>query len=141
MKYLLDTCVVSEMIKKSPDNNVIKWLNSIDDQNIYLSVITFGEIQKGISKLKNSKKKDKLRNWFDNILSKKFENRIVNISNIISKTWGHILGLSELAGKKLPVIDTLIASSALVNNYTLVTRNTKDFQLSGCKLLNPWIKK
>lgn len=80
MKYLLDTCIISELIKSEPDISVVQWLNSIDEQNIYLSVLTIGEIQKGIQKLPASKKKEKLQIWLNTDLQQRFNGRIIDIN-------------------------------------------------------------
>jgi len=138
MKYLIDTCVISELIKKKPNDKVINWINSIGENSLFLCVLTIGEICKGIEKLKDSKKKNKIRTWLDNDLSKRFSNRILFIDYKTAELWGKISGISEQKGKKLPVIDSLIASSAIINNLTLVTRNIQDFKFIDCKTLNPW---
>lgn len=138
MKYLLDTCLVSELVKPKPNNSVIKWLNSCNENDLFLSVITIGEIQKVISKVSDLNLKSKLENWLNNDLRERFKNRIINIDESISVEWGNIQGVSEKKGIKLPAIDSLIASTVIVYNLTLVTRNTDDFKNTGISIFNPW---
>lgn len=139
MKYLLDTCIISELIKSKPNISVVQWLNSIDEQNIYLSVLTIGEIQKGIEKLPASKRKEKLQIWLNTDLQQRFNGRIIDINNEIALCWGKIQGKAEQTGKKMSVIDSLIASTSIIFNCTVVTRNTKDIENSGCDFINPWV--
>lgn len=138
MKYLLNTCLISELTKKTPNENVVDWLNSINMEDIYISVLTLGKILKGVSKLTDSKKKDRINSWFQTSVIEKFKNNIVNINDDIAIKWGLIEAESETAGQKIPVIDGLIAASALVHDLIVVTRNITDIEKSGCKILNPW---
>jgi predicted nucleic acid-binding protein len=138
LKYLLDTCVISELIKPERCNQIVKWIKSRKEDSLYISVLTIGEICKGISKLPDSQKKKSLRNWIDNDLKKRFGGRILEITEEIATSWGEIQAKSEKEGKKMPVIDSLIAATAIKNNLTVVTRNVKDIENSGCKSINPW---
>lgn len=139
MKYLLDTCVISELIKPSPSDSVLNWLDNIDEDNLYLSVITLGEIQKGISKLQESSKKTKLQLWLNNDLENRFKGKIISVDQDIAITWGNILSNAEKIGKKLPSIDTLIGATAIVRNMTVVTRNTSDMSGSGAIIFDPFV--
>ena len=138
MRYLLDTCVISELIKPGENNKIVEWIQSKDEDSLFISVLTIGEIQKGISKLPDSRRKESLRTWVDNDLKKRFSGRILEISEKIATTWGEIQANSEKDGKKMPVIDSLIAATAIKNNLTVVTRNVKDIENSGCISINPW---
>ena len=140
MKYLLDTCVISEVIKPRADKNVISWIQNQDEESLYLSVLTFGEIEKGIEKSTNVVRKRKLQLWVEEDLKKRFEGRIVPINIDVSVKWGAIQGNAELLGKPMPAIDGLIAVSGLVHNCIVVTRNVSDTEQSTVELLNPWIK-
>jgi len=140
VKYLLDTCVISEMIKAKPDENVISWLEEQDENSLYLSVLTFGEIKKGIEKASNQIRKQKLRLWVEDDLKKRFEGRIIPISFSIAAEWGKMQGKSELLGKLLPTMDGLIAVSGLVSQCIVVTRNISDMEQSSAELFNPWEK-
>ncbi|NOX92093.1 MAG: type II toxin-antitoxin system VapC family toxin [Gammaproteobacteria bacterium] len=138
MKYLLDTCVISEVIKPKPDRKVLGWLKNQDEKSLYLSVLTFGEIEKGIEKSVDERKKNKLRLWVEEDLKQRFEGRILPIDMQVASRWGEIQGKSETAGKPLPSIDGLIAVTGLVNNCIVVTRNISDMQQSSVELHNPW---
>ena len=140
MKYLLDTCVISEVIKPRADKNVISWMQNQDEESLYLSVLTFGEIEKGIEKSPDEARKRKLQLWVEEDLKKRFEGRIVPINIDISVKWGTIQGNAELLGKPMPAIDGLIAVSGLVHNCIVVTRNVSDMEQSTVELLNPWVK-
>lgn len=139
MNYLLDTCIISELIKPVPSNSVVEWLNNIPEDNIYLSSITIGEIQKGISKLVDSKKKLNLQSWLDNDLLNRFNSKIISIDKDICITWGIITANAEKRGKKLASIDSLIAATAINKVLTLVTRNTSDMIESGANIVDPFI--
>jgi predicted nucleic acid-binding protein len=139
LKYLLDTCIISELIKLSPSESVIEWINNIPEDNLYLSVVTIGEIQKGITKLADSKKKLNLQSWLDNDLFNRFSTKIISLDKDICLTWGIITANAEKRGKKLASIDSLIAATAIKMNLTLVTRNTSDMIESGANILDPFI--
>ena len=138
MNYLLDTCVISELFKKQPDLNVVEWVSNIDETNLFISVLTIGEIHKGIEKLPASKKKDKLHKWVNIDLKERFNNRIIDIDRHVVTTWGKVQARSEFLGQALPAIDGLIASTGIAHDLIVVTRNTKDMEISGVTLLDPW---
>ena len=138
MKYILDTCVISELIKKKPNEKVISWLESQDEANLYLSVLTFGEIQKGIEKAPSQVRKKKLTLWLEEDLKERFKGKIIPIDQDVAIKWGEIQGITEKLGRTMPSIDGLIAVSALVHHCTVVTRNTSDMENSTVELLNPW---
>lgn len=137
MKYLLDTCVVFELIRKKPNQGVVDWLADKEEFSLFLSALTIGEIKKGISKLPNSKKKEDLGRWLFQ-LQKRFDNRIIPIDSDISLKWGQVQGELEQSGKAMPSIDALIASTALVHNLIIVTRIAKDIKQSKVETINPW---
>ena len=137
MNYLLDTCVISELVKPSPDERVIDWLNSTPNERLFLSVITIGEIRKGLTKLPNSKKKNQLTNWLNTLLED-YQTRIYSIGLTVAENWGIIQGKAENDGSPIASVDALIASVAYTYNLILVTRNEKDFVSSNVTILNPW---
>lgn len=139
MKYLLDTCVISELIRPKPDHNVISWMQEQSENDLYLSVLTFGEIEKGIKKATNLTRKKNLQLWVENDLKKRFEGRIIPIDLDVSIKWGDIQGAAELIGKSMPTIDGLIAVSGLTHNCVVVTRNSSDMVQSSVELINPWL--
>jgi len=105
MSYLIDTCYISELVKKKPNPNVLKWFADQDELSMYLSVITFGELRKGIEKLPDSKKKKELNQWVKEDLNHRFKNRVLNINMEEVNRWGKILATAEKNGKPLPAID------------------------------------
>jgi tRNA(fMet)-specific endonuclease VapC len=138
MNYLLDTNVISELVAKHPKATVLEWVRSIDEESLYLSVITIGEIKKGIEKLPASARKEELSAWLVNDLLKRFERRLVMVDVDVMLAWGELTARLERNGRMMPSIDALIAALALVGNFTLVTRNTGDFDGVGINLVNPW---
>jgi toxin FitB len=138
MNYLLDTCVISELITTRPNEKVVHWIDSIDEEKLYLSVITIGEIKKGIEKLSGSSRKDELNDWLHEELLPRFKNRLVALDVEVLLEWGALTGGLELIGKKMPAIDSLIAASAIHHDFTLVTRNLADFAETGVNNYNPW---
>ncbi|MDH4317140.1 MAG: type II toxin-antitoxin system VapC family toxin [Desulfobulbaceae bacterium] len=140
MNYLLDTCVISELVKKNPNANVVKWISEVDENNLFISVLTIGEIHKGIEKLSETKKKLSLHNWVNYDLTERFKNRIIDFDLHTATTWGKTQASSELLGKAMPAIDGLIAATGIAYELTIVTRNTKDMEVSGVNLIDPWEK-
>ncbi len=138
MKYLLDTCVLSELIKKKPSPKVVKWVSKNDESNLFISVLTIGEIHKGIEKLAESKKKEKLHQWVNYDLKERFQGRIIDFDLNTATVWGKIQAHSELSGKGMPAIDGQIVATGISHDLTVVTRNTIDMEISGAALLNPW---
>ncbi len=138
MSYLIDTCCISELVKKKPNPNVVRWFADRDEFSMYLSVITFGELRKGIEKLPDSKKKKELSRWVKEDLSQRFKNRVLSIEMEEVNKWGEILAAAEMNGKPLPAIDSLIAATAQVHDLSVVTRNTQDMEGSGVEVINPW---
>lgn len=138
MNYLLDTCVISELVKKRPNKNVIKWISNISEEFLFLIVFTFAELHKGIEKLPDSKRKRKLHNWVNEDLIKRFEGRIIDFDLKIAATWGNVIAEAEKSGSPLPLMDSLISITGLTYNLVVVTQNIKDMKNSGVTLLNPW---
>src|SRR5581483_8897683 len=127
MNYLLDTNVISELVAKHPNPRVLNWIDTLDPNHIFLSVITIGELRKGIEKLPASVRKDTLSDWLTTDLVLRFSGRILPLDIDVMLTWGQLTGQLERIGRALPAIDSLIAALALHHGYTLVTRNEADF--------------
>ena len=138
MKFLLDTCLISELVKKEPNPAVVAWLDACDEQSLYLSVLTFGELQKGISKLLDGTRKSELQAWVENDLVSRFEGRILDLDLEISLAWGKLQGTAEQSGEKLPVMDSLIAATAAAHGLVVVTRNAKDLERCRVRVYDPW---
>jgi predicted nucleic acid-binding protein len=138
LKFLLDTCLISELIRTEPDSNVLKWLAEQNELNLYLSALTLGELQKGIAKLPPSTKRKRIQTWVDNDLLQRFSNRILPIDTATASLWGNIQGAAEPKGKPMPTIDGLLAATALTHQLTVATRNGTDMAVSGVSIFNPW---
>jgi len=136
MSYLLDTNIISELIKKTPHPSVLKWIDTIDNDKLYISVITLGEIRKGITGIQTSERQEKISHWLEVELPAYFEERILNIDVNVADMWGRLQ--SKKKGYILPAIDGLLAATAHVNGFALVTRNTKDFIHTSIEMINPW---
>ncbi|TRO79124.1 type II toxin-antitoxin system VapC family toxin [Trichloromonas acetexigens] len=138
MRFLLDTCVISELVRPRPDERVLGWIDAVDEAGLFLSSLTLGELEKGISKLPVSTRRDQLRDWLERDLAERFSTRILPVDATVALAWGRLQGEAEGAGMKLPVIDSLLAATAACHQLTLVTRNVADFARCGVPLLNPW---
>ena len=138
MKYLIDTCVISELVKSRPNAYVVKWIDGCNQDSLYLSVLSIGEIQKGIAKLLDKVRRDTLQQWLDNDLHSRFFGRILPITEEIACTWGIIQGDAEKKGTPIPTIDGLLGATAITHNLTIVSRNTIDFVHTGATVLDPW---
>jgi predicted nucleic acid-binding protein len=138
VKYLLDTCLISELVKKEPNPAVVSWLDEQDEQKLFLSVLNLGELQKGISKLPDGTKKEELHAWVALDLVERFTGRILEIDLETALCWGRLQGEAEQAGEKLPVMDSLIAATAAAHDLVVVTRNVKDIERCGVRVCNPW---
>lgn len=138
MKYLLDTNVISELVAQQPNPRVVEWLDQLEPASVYLSVITIGELRKGIEKLPNSQRKDTLRTWLVDVLLVRFRDQILVLDVETMLAWGELVGQLEQKGRLPGAMDSLVAALALVHSCTLVTRNEGVFQDSGLNILNPW---
>ncbi len=138
MKYLIDTCVLSELVRPRPDRHVVSWMESCEEEAIFLSVLTLGEIQKGIEKLAPGKRRNELQAWLDRDLRRRFAGRLLDIDGEVALVWGRVQASMERAGTPLPTIDGLLSATALAHNLTIVTRNVDDFLPSGANVFSPW---
>ena len=135
MSYLLDTNVISELVRPKPDENVLAWFGNMPDDALYLSALTLGEIRKGVESLSDSSRREKLRVWLEHDLREWFGPRILPIGSEVADRWGRLLAD---AGRPVPSIDSLLAATALHHELRLVSRNVKDFKYTGVEVINPW---
>ena len=138
MSFLLDTNVVSEWTKPRPNAGVIEWLDQVEEDEVFLSVVTFAELRHGIERLPAGGGRRRLDEWLRQDLPLRFESRIVGVDGAIADEWGRLVARREARGRPIHAMDALIAATAQVHDLTLVTRNTEDFQASVKSLLNPW---
>ena len=135
MGYLLDTDVLSESSNPQPDERVMDWLDAHEHETA-LSTISLGEIVKGIELLPSGRRKNEIAAWFER-LEKWGENRLLPPTAQVMREWGHLCARHQRKGRRLPVLDSLIAATALTHDLTLVTRNTSDYP-PEVSLINPW---
>ena len=135
MSYLIDTNVLSELRRKEPNPRVVAWFEERPATTLYISVLTLGEIRKGIEALGKSKRKLKLLDWLETELPAFFSGRILPIDEEVADRWGRLLAA---AGRPLPAIDSLLAATALTHGLALVTRNVDDFPHPDLEIIDPW---
>lgn len=138
MSFLLDTNVVSEWTKPRPNPGVVDWLATVDEDSVYLSVITLAELRHGIERLSPGKRRTQLDEWLRVDLPLRFEDRILPVDAAVADQWGHMVARSESKGRPIHAMDALLAATAEVHSLTLVTRNSSDFAQIAKSLINPW---
>src|ERR1039458_569872 len=137
--FLLDTNVVSELVRPKPDDKVLRWVEETDESILFLSVLTLGEIRNGVQRLRSGRRRGRLESWLQVDLRFRFQDRVLPIDAAIADRWGTVSALAAAKGKPVPVIDGLLAATALHHDLTLVTRNSKDVSATGVPTLNPWL--
>ncbi len=138
MSLLLDTNVVSEWTKPVPDRRFVRWIGAIDSRQTHLSVVTLAEIERGIERMPQGRRRERLSRWLVDELLDVFADRIVEINRPIASAWARLMVRCESAGRPLGSMDGFLAATAMVQGHTLVTRNVAGFSASGISLLNPW---
>ena len=138
MNFLLDTNVVSEWTKPRPDSGIVDWLAQIDEDAVFLSVVTFAQLRHGIERLPASKRRKQLDEWLRGELPLRFEQRILQVDGAVADEWGRLVARHGVLGRPIHAMDALIAATAQVHALTLVTRNTSDFEASVKSVVNPW---
>jgi predicted nucleic acid-binding protein len=136
--YLVDTNIPSELTYPKPEPLVSEFLRKAGKDSVYVSALTFGEICKGIGSLPASAKRTNLQVWLDSVMRQWFARRVLLVTVPIAERWGFLAAEAKLRGRPLPVMDGLLAATALEHGLTLVTRNVKDFANLGVGILNPW---
>jgi predicted nucleic acid-binding protein len=135
MSYLLDTNILFETIRRAPNKAVLAWLEGVPGEALFVSVLTLGEIRKGVEAVEEKKRREKLRLWLKHELPAWFEGRVLPVDMAVADRWGRIL--AEV-GRPVPTIDSLLAATALHHELRLVTRNAKDFSYPGLEVINPF---
>jgi predicted nucleic acid-binding protein len=136
--FLLDTNCISELIRAEPEPLVVQWIEEVDERLLFLSVLTFGEIRKGIAGQVVGKQRTKLETWIELELKARFSNRILSIDTDITERWGALSVSSKAKGKPLPAINGLLAATALHHRLAIVTRNVSDFAQTDVAIVCPW---
>jgi toxin FitB len=136
--FLLDTNCIFELVRPKPEIRVLEWMDATDEAMLYLSVLTVGEIRKGLAGLTQGKRRTRLETWLEVELQGRFSGRIVPIDAAIADRWGLLAAEGKRKGKALSIIDGLLAATALHLNLTVVSRNASDFAVTHVPVLNPW---
>jgi predicted nucleic acid-binding protein len=138
VSFLLDTNVVSEWVKPRPDPHVVAWLVDVDEDGVFMSVVTFGALRHGIERLPAGRRRAQLDQWLREELPLRFEGRVLSIDAAVANAWGTIVAERERAGRPISTMDAFVAATAEVHDLTLVTRNASDFKSSVKTIYNPW---
>jgi toxin FitB len=136
--FLLDTNCISELVRNKPEPRVLEWMEAADESLLYLSVLTLGEIRKGVAGLPRGKRQTQLEMWLELDLQARFSGRILSIDAPIADRWGLMVAEAKRKGRALSAIDGLLAATALQHSLTIVSRNISDFANTQVPTLNPW---
>jgi hypothetical protein len=138
MGFLLDTCTISEPLTRKPAASVLRWMDGVDRNETFLSVISVAEIIQGVAHQADEQKARRFDEWLNEELLPGFDGRILEVDLRVAERWGKLRGASLRVGRPLAMVDSLLAATALAHGLRIVTRNTKDFESLGVDLLNPW---
>ena len=138
MRLLLDTNVLSEVTRPAPDARVLDWLDELDEDRSFISVVSIAEIRRGVALMDEGRKREALAEWLALDLPQRFAQRVLPVDEPIALAWGDLMGLAKRRGRGLSSMDGLIAATAIAQELTLATRNTKDFEGFGIELFDPW---
>jgi|SRR5579871_3612121 len=136
--FLLDTNCISELVRLQPDQRVLDWMNAADENLLYVSVLTFGEIRKGVAGLPQGKRRTQLETWLELDLQARFSGRILAVDTAVANRWGLLAAGAKRKGRPLSAIDGLLAATALHHDLTIVSRNVNDFAVTQVPIVNPW---
>jgi predicted nucleic acid-binding protein len=139
VSFLLDTNVVSEWVKPRPDPSVVAWLVAVDEDQVFISVVTLAELRYGIERMRPSIRRNRLAQWLRDDLPIRFDGRVLSIDPIVADAWGKVVARSKAAGHPIGATDAFIAATAEAHGLTLVTRNGSDFEASIKAVINPWV--
>ncbi|EJC83136.1 putative nucleic acid-binding protein [Rhizobium leguminosarum bv. trifolii WSM2297] len=138
MRLLLDTNILSEVTKPKPDARVLEWLDGLDEDRTFISIVSVAEIRRGVALMDKGRKRDALAEWLAQDLTQRFDARIIPVDEPVALAWGDLMGLAKRSGRGLSSMDGLIAATAIAHDLTLATRNTRDFEGFGIELIDPW---
>lgn len=138
MRYLLDTCVLSELVKTNRDNNVVDWFEKRKPHELCISAMTWGELNRGVDRMTASKRRSELTQWLDQLVIG-FEDRVLAFDQTVARAWSQMTVQAEANGKPMAAFDSIIAATARAYDCKLVTRNVRDFAQAGVEIVNPWL--
>jgi len=138
VKILLDTNVLSEVRRPSPDIRVLAWLEELDEDRAFISVVSIAEISRGIALMSDGRRREALAHWLAEDLPQRFDQRMLPVDQAVALAWGDMMGMAKRSGRGLSSMDGLIAATAIAGELALATRNRKDFQGWGIELVDPW---
>jgi toxin FitB len=139
VRLLLDTNVLSEVTKPRPEGRVLEWLDGLDEDRCFISVVSIAEIRRGVSLMDNGRKRDALVEWLASDLPQRFEHRVIPVEERVALAWGDLMGDAKRNGRGMSSMDGLIAATAIAHNLTLATRNIRDFEGFRIDLIDPWV--
>lgn len=138
MNIVIDTNVLSEMSRPAPDANVLRWLAEFDEDRAFVSVVTLGELRRGVLLLDPGRRRDALAEWLSHDMLDRFAGRVLPVDEAATETWAELMARCRRDGLQPSPMDGFIAASALSRGMALATRNTRDFAAFGVELVNPW---
>lgn len=138
MRLLIDTNVLSEASKPSPEPRVLEWLHGLDEDSTFISVVSVAEIRRGVALMDSGRRRDALASWLSDDLQQRFDQRMLPVDAAIAFAWGDLMASAKRMGRGLASMDGLIGATAITHALTLATRNTKDFQGLNIELFDPW---
>ena len=138
MSYLLDTNVVSEWVKARPDPGVIRWLQEVDEDRVFIATVTLAELRYGIERLASGRRRQHLEEWLISELRPRFSGRILALDEAVADAWGELAARRDKKGRRVSPIDGFIAATATVHNLIVITRNISDFEDLGVDIFDPW---
>ena len=136
--FLLDTNCVSELVRVKPEPRVLEWMETAEETLLHLSVLTLGDLRKGLAVLPQGRRRTRLEAWLEVDLRGRFSGRILPVDAAVADRWGLLAARARRIGAPLPIVDGLLAATALHHNLTMVSRNVCDFAAAQVPVLNPW---
>ena len=138
MSFLLDTSIVSEWVKPRPNPGVIAWLAEVDEDRVYLSVVTLAELRYGVERMAEGRRRKRIEEWLRDELPLRFERRVLPVDNVVAGVWGKIVAQRAVGGRPIGVMDAFIAATAQIHDLTIVTGNASDFEFAVKAIVNPY---
>lgn len=139
MKFLVDTNVVSEWVKRRPNEGVVAWMDEVDEDRVFISVVSLAELRHGVERMPSGARRRRLDEWLKEELPMRFEGRVLLIDRAVAEAWGRIVARCETGGRPISTMDGFIAATAEAHRLVLVTRNVSDFESSVKEIVNPWV--